>query len=322
LTRILTQADVNRVLTLDDCIIAVEGIFRAYGERRIGGSQSIGFHGENGTFHIKAALGDVLAVKINANFPGNPQQNGLPTIQGLIVVIDSARGTPLAILDSILITTLRTAAATAVAAKYLARRDAERVTIIGCGNQGRANLEALARVRTIRTAYAWDVSPEVAGHFAREMGERLSIRFVDGGSLDESVAASDIVVTCTPARTPLLDETHLHEGLFIAGVGADNHEKHELSPALLAGSRVVVDVLEQAATMGDLHHAIAAGVMNREEIHGELGDVLCGRVAARSSEEEIFVFDSTGTALQDLAAASMAVTRAVERGIGQEIVFA
>ena len=291
MTRFLTRDDVAAVLTIDDCITAVEEIFRAYGERRLAPPQSLGVHAPNGTYHIKAAVGEnVFVAKINANYPGNPQRHGLPMIQGLIVLYDLDRGTPLAVMESGLITTLRTAAATAVAVKYLAREDAKTLAIIGCGNQGRAHVEAIKRVRAIETVYAFD------HHAACEP-------FIAAASIEEAVANADIVVTCTPSRTPLLDARHLRPGMFVAGVGADNPDKHELSPALLKESRVFVDILEQAATMGDLHHAIAAGVMTREDVEGELADVICGRVAGRRSEDEVIVFDSTGTALQDLAAA-------------------
>ncbi len=289
--RVLTREDVAAVLTMDDTIAAVEEIFRAYGEGRVAAPQSLGVHVANGAFHIKTAAGEsFFAAKINANYPGNPQRHGLPMIQGLIVLYDLERGTPLAVMDSIVITTLRTAAATAVAVKYLAREDAKTLAIIGCGNQGRAHVEAIKRVRPIETVYAFD------HHDACEP-------FLRARSIDEAVANADIVVTCTPSRAPLLDARHLRPGMFVAGVGADNPDKHELSPALLKASRVYVDVLEQAATMGDLHHAIDAGVMTREDVVGELADVLSGRVPGRRSADEIIVFDSTGTALQDLAAA-------------------
>src|SRR3954451_4985047 len=141
MTRILTAADVAALLTIDDCIAAVETAFRHFGEGRIAPPQTLGVHAERGTFHVKAAVADVFAAKINANFPQNPRDHNLPTIQGVIIVMDIARGTPLGIFDSPLITTLRTAAATAVAAKYLARADSHTITIIGCVIQGAAHLE-------------------------------------------------------------------------------------------------------------------------------------------------------------------------------------
>jgi len=322
MTRILTRADLETLLTPEDCLASVEDAFRGYGEGRSAAPKSVGLHAAAGTFHIKAAMADVFAVKVNANFPGNPRLHSLPTIQGVIVVMDVERGVPLAILDSALITTLRTAAATALAAKHLAREDASTITIAGCGTQGRASLEAVRRVRPVRTAYAYDADRDAAGRFATELRARLEIDVQAVATLDDAIASSDIVVTCTTARAAILDARHLHPGLFIAAVGADNPEKQELTPALLRESTIVVDILEQAATMGDLHHALAAGALTRDDVRGELADVLCGRVAGRRSEEEVFVFDSTGTALQDVAVASLACARAAERGTGLEIAFA
>jgi ornithine cyclodeaminase/alanine dehydrogenase-like protein (mu-crystallin family) len=321
MTRILTAADVAALLTIDDCIAAVETAFRDFGEGRIAPPQTLGVHGERGTFHVKATAADVFAAKINANFPDNPRQHGLPTIQGLIVVMDVESGTPLGILDSTLITTMRTAAATAVAAKYLSRASSRTMTIIGCGIQGRAHAEALLRVRDIANVFAFDADADAASRFAAEMSQCLGIEVIAVASIDDAVAESEIVVTCTPARSPILSLKHRHAGLFIAGVGADNPEKSELAPALLAQCRVVPDILDQAATMGDLHHAIEAGAMTRDDIHGQLADIVCGRVAGRRDDDEVFIFDSTGTALQDVAAASIALTRAVERGVGVEVAF-
>jgi alanine dehydrogenase len=322
MTRLLTRDDVAAVLTPADCLLAVEEAFRSYGEGRAGTPKSVGLHAPRGTFHIKAAMADVLATKINANFPENPSCHQLPTIQGVIVVMDCERGTTVAILDSTLITSLRTAAATAVAAKYLARVDAKKLTVIGCGMQGRATVEALRGVRPIGEVVAYDTDAACADRFAREMTERhrLNVRAV--GSVDAAVRAADIVVTCTTARTAILDVQHLRPGLFIAAVGADNPEKQELTPTLLGKTRIVADILEQAATMGDLHHALEAGAVRREDAHGELADVICGRVRGRTSDDETFVFDSTGTALQDVAVASIAVQRAMQRGAGIEIAFA
>lgn len=315
MTRILTRGDLQTLLTPEDCLLSVEAAFRGYGEGRIAPPKSVGLHAAAGTFHIKAAIDGVLAAKINANFPDNPRQHALPTIQGVIVVMDTERGMPLAILDSAWITTVRTAAATASAAKYLARERASVITIVGCGAQGRASLEAIRRVRPIDTAYAYDADAAAAERFAQEMHAQAV------ATIGDAVAQSDIVVTCTPARAPILDAHHLHPGLFIAAVGADNPAKQELTPALLRGSTIVVDLLEQAAAMGDLHHALEAGVLTRADVRGELADVLRGRVPGRRNDDEVFVFDSTGTALQDVAVASLAWERAAERGVGIEVAF-
>jgi alanine dehydrogenase len=322
MTRLLTRADVAAVLTPDDCLQAVEEAFRRYGEGEVEPPRSVGFHATRGTFHIKAAMADVMATKINANFPENRSLHRLPTIQGVIVVMDCDRGSTLAILDSTLVTALRTAAATAVAAKYLARSDARTLAVIGCGTQGRATVEAMREVRAIDEVIAYDIDEECAAGFARELTARHGMNVRAVRSVDEAVRTAEIVVTCTTAREAILDARHLRPGLFIAAVGADNPEKQELTPALLGRTKVVPDILEQAATMGDLHHALKSGEVRREDVHGELADVICGRVPGRTGDDEIFVFDSTGTALQDVAVASIAVRRAIELGRGLEIAFA
>jgi len=318
---LLTRRDVAALLDLSDTIRVVEAVFRDHAEGRIPMPPGVlGAHLEDGGFHIKtAALAAprYFAAKINANFPGNPERFGLPTIQGLIALFDAERGTPLALMDSIEITLLRTAAASAVAARYLARADASTVTICGCGNQGKSHLRALMKVRPIRRAFAVDAHPETAQWFAEVLAAELSIEVQMMESLAEAVAQSDMCVTCTPCRQPILTAAMLRPGLFIAAVGADHPEKQELEPAVLAAAKVVVDLVEQAAVMGELHHAIAAGVMTAAAVHAELGQVVAGQRAGRTSDEEIFVFDSTGTALQDVAAATLVYERAGETGRGQ-----
>jgi ornithine cyclodeaminase/alanine dehydrogenase-like protein (mu-crystallin family) len=306
------------LLDLDTCITAVEEAFRLHGE---GGAETgvLGIHVPQGGFHIKAGVlrlrRPYFAAKTNANFPNNPAAHGLPTIQGVIVLADAELGTPLALLDSMEITTLRTGAATAVAAKYLARVDARTAAIIGCGNQGRVQLRALRRVRPLTTVRVYDRDSGRAEAFARELAPELGLRIEVATDPAAAARSSDIVVTCTSAQQAILDVGDVAPGTFVAAVGADNPEKQEIAPALLAASRVVVDVLEQAATMGDLHHAIVAGVMNRGDVT-ELGQIVAGRAPPRSSADEVIVFDSTGMALQDVAAAAAVYERAQAAGRG------
>jgi alanine dehydrogenase len=317
----LNHADVAALLTMPDCIAAVEQAFRRYalGELPIAPGV-LGAHLNQGGFHIKtAALGGspgYFAAKINSNFPRNPAAAGLPTIQGVIALFDSADGRPLALLDSVEITILRTAAASALAARHLARADASTVTICGCGSQGRSHLRAMMHVRPVKRAFALDVDPDRARRFAAELAPELGITITPTADLTAAVKASEMCVTCTPARTAFFPAALVRPGLFIAAVGADSPEKQELEPAVLQRSRVVVDIVEQAATMGELHHAIAAGLMSTADIHAELGQVLTGQRHGRVSAEETFVFDSTGTAIEDVAAAAVVYERAVAAGRG------
>jgi ornithine cyclodeaminase/alanine dehydrogenase-like protein (mu-crystallin family) len=222
-------------------------------------------------------------------------------------------------MDSAEITALRTGAATAVAARYLARADAAVATVCGCGTQGRFQLRALAAVRTLTRAYAVDRDPARAATFAREMSAALGLEVSAVTDLDTAVRASDIVVTCTPSREPILRGGAAAPGAFIAAVGADNEEKQELDPFLMASSVIVVDVLDQAVTIGDLHHALAAGAVTTANVRAELGQVVAGVRPGRSSDDEIIIFDSTGMALQDVAAAAAVYERAVRAGRGVEI---
>lgn len=317
---VLTRRDVVRLLDLPACIDAVEMAFERLGSGEAQAPAVAAVLGADGGFHIKAAalrLGRAyFAAKVNGNFPANPERRGLPTIQGAIVLCDADDGRVLAVLDSIEITVQRTGAATAVAARHLARAGESVVTVCGCGVQGRVQLRAFAAVRPLRRVYAWDVDADRAAAYAREVAEWCGVPVEVVTSPGAACRQSDAVLTCTAARRWFLGRDDVRPGTFIAAVGADNEHKQEIEPALLAASTVVVDVLEQAATLGDLHHALAAGVMTRDAVYAELGAVVAGRRAGRRTPEEVIVFDSTGMALQDVAAAALVYERAIAAGAG------
>ncbi len=325
-TLLLTRSDVARLLTLDDCIVAVEQAFRLHGERKAPPPGVLGVHAEGGGFHIKAGLlhldRSYFAAKLNANFFANAEKLGVPNIQGVVLLSDGANGSPLAVMDSIEITIQRTGAATAVAAKHLARPDSQTATICGCGNQGRVQLRALTRVLPIRQAFAWDAGRDRAQKFAAEMSSELGITVSATDDLANAVRQSDVCVTCTPAKKWYLSREHVAPGTFVAAVGADNEDKQELDSQLLVGNKLVVDVLEQCATIGDLHHALAANLLTRDAVHAELGEVVAGLKPGRTSADEITIFDSTGMALQDVAAAVVVYQRALASGAGKLITFA
>ena len=324
-TLVITRADVARAVTMRECIEAVESAFSRHAQGETIAPGVLGAHVEGGGFHVKSAgLLDepggrpVFAAKVNANFPANPDRSGLPTIQGVIALFDASDGRVLALLDSGEITSLRTAAATAVAARYLAPDDA-RVTICGCGEQARNQLRAIASVRALQQVMVLDVNVERARRFAAEMAGELDLDVTVIHDLADAADETTIWVTCTPARSWFLGRYHVAPGAFVAAVGADNPEKQEIEPELLAASGVVADVLEQCATIGDLHHAISGGVMSREQVRAELADVVSGRKAGRLRADEIIVFDSTGTALEDVAAAALVYQRALAMGTGLSV---
>jgi alanine dehydrogenase len=322
----LGRSDVAALLPMDDCIAAVEDAFRLHGEGKLAPPGVLGVPSVAGGFHLKAAIvprgRSYFAAKVNGNFSGNPRERGLPTIQGVVVLCDALDGRPLAVLDSIEITLLRTAAATAVAAKRLARPASRVAAICGCGVQGRAQLLALTRVLRLERALAFDADFARAEEFAKELAPALGLQITAVREVAEAMAASDVCVTCTPARTPFLRPEHVRPGTFIAAVGADSADKQELDARLVARSKLVVDVLGQCAAIGELHHALDAQLMTVERVHAELGQVIAGKRAGRESDDEVIVFDSTGTALQDAASAALVYERAVERGAGTLIALA
>ena len=324
-TILLTRSQVAELLTLDECIAAVEEAFRLYGSGNAAPPGVLGTHTDGGGFHIKTALLDLnqryYALKVNANFFNNSKRFNMPNIQGLIVLCAGVNGYPLAVMDSIEITIQRTGAATAVAAKYLARRDSNTVTICGCGNQGRVQLAAISRVLPIKKVLAFDSDTASADKYAADMSRTLSVDVSVVKTPAEGLRHSDICITCTPSQNWIVDYKDVRPGTFLAGVGADNEHKQELHPQLMKGNKVVVDVLEQCATIGDLHHAIAANIVSRAEVHAELGEVVAGRKPGRTSADEITIFDSTGTALQDVAAAAIVYERAMKSGAGTAMNF-
>ena len=311
---VLDADDVTRLLDMPSCIRAVEAAFRARGEGRATPSATLGFPLEGGSLHVKVASLDLsrayAVAKVNANFPRNPVERGLPTIQGALVLFDATNGTPLAVMDSAPITTLRTAATTAVAASSLAGPDASTVTFVGCGVQARAHLAALREVRDLRRVFAVDVRPDVAEEFCKFAMLDQRVECQVASSLRVATRASEIVVTCTPSNHPILHVDDVSAGTFVAAVGADNEHKQEIDPELLRGSAIVVDDLDQCGRIGDLHHALAAGIISANDVRASLDQVIAASRPGRTAADEIIVFDSTGLALEDVAAAGLVFERA------------
>ena len=301
-TLIITRRDIQRLMCPSDFMDAVELGFRAGAMGKANSPHPLHLRGDHGGFHAKGAsisLGrDYVAVKVNGNFPDNPAKHSLPTIQGAIILSDASNGRLLAIIDSIEVTLRRTAAASALAATLLAKPNSSTLLICGCGEQGRAHWDALREILPINHCILWDRELQSAQAFAEEFG---GIAVVD---LNVAARSADIIACCTSSRQPYLELEIVKPGSFIAAVGADHPDKSEISPALMAAATVVTDVTSQCAEMGDLHHSMVADCMSAADVHAELGQLLAGAKAGRSSPEEIIIFDSTGTGLQDVAASA------------------
>jgi alanine dehydrogenase len=325
-TLLLRRSDIEGLLSLRDCIDAVDEIFRLQGEGKVPPPGILGVRAPDGGMHVKAGLlpGDrkYLVAKLNANFPANNAHFGLPTIQGVIVAFDAENGVPLAILDSIDITIKRTAAASAVAAKYLAREESSIATICGCGQQGRAQLRAILLVLPLTRIYAFDVNERAAIDFRNELSPELKIDIEPIRDLASAIQNSDVCITCTTANESFVCKEDVKPGTFIAAVGADDEHKQEIDSALIVSAKVVADSLEQSCAIGDVHHAIAQGLMRKEDVYAELCEIVAGKKIGRVDRDEIIVFDSTGVAIEDAVAAAVVYKGALANGIGTEFDFA
>ena len=325
-TLLLRRSDIQGLLSPRDCMAAVENVFRLQGQGKIPAPGILRAKAIGGVLHVKAGLlpGDrnYLVAKLNANFPDNNAHFGLPTIQGVIVVFDAKNGVPLAILDSIDITLKRTAAASAVAAKYLARKDSSVATICGCGEQGRAQLRAVLLVLPLTKIYAFDVNEHAAGNFRNDLLRELQIDIELVRDLASAIQKSDVCITCTTANESFVSKEDVGPGTFIAAVGADDEHKQEIDSALIASAKVVADSLEQSCTIGDVRHAIAHGLMRKENVYAELCEIVGGHKVGRDADDEIIVFDSTGVAIEDAVAAAAVYEKALANGIGTDFDFA
>jgi alanine dehydrogenase len=321
---LLSRREIVSLLPIGDVVEALEAAFLAQARGAVLGPVSSRLpagEGCGGVFHAKGGGlerggASYAAFKVNGNFPENPRCHGLPTIQGLIVLADALRGTPLAVMDSIEISALRTAAATAIAVRCLAPPSARRATIAGCGVQGWAHARALRHVLPEVELLLHDLDNGRSAELAERVRAELGGAARSALELEAAARASDIVVTCTTARAPVLRSAWISPGAFVAAVGADSPGKQELDADLVARSRVVVDDLDACAAGGELHHALSAGLMTREDVAGRLADVIAGSATVRRAEHDVVVFDSTGIALEDVAAAAVAYERALERGVG------
>jgi alanine dehydrogenase len=323
-TLFLSRSEIERLLTPEVCRAAVEQAFRKLAEGAVPPPAILAMHAERGSFHVKAGLltaadRPYFAAKLNANFPENGRRHGLPTIQGAVILSDATNGMPLAIMDSISITALRTAAASAVAAKYLARKHWTTLGLCGCGGQALAQVHALLAIGKAEKILVYDLDADKARAFAASVGRMTGITATPSADIRQTAAQADILVTCTTARKYFVTQDMVRDGTFVAAVGADHEDKQEIEPKLLATAKVVTDVTAQAVLIGDLHHAVTAGVMSVDRVHAELGEVICGRKPGRQSDEEITIFDSTGTGLQDVAAAIAVYQRAVAEKAGRPV---
>jgi ornithine cyclodeaminase len=320
--RVLSGGDLTKMLTLSDVVPAIESAYLAASQQQ---AQLYPVVREplasGGVFGIKSGYWpdrESLGLKVAGYWPQN-RAKGLDNHQAMVILIDPATGVPRAIIDGNFITAIRTSAAGAIGLRYLARPDAQTALIVGSGVQAEAQARALdwwqpgIEIRVVEPLDADDQS--MAKAFCERLGDS-GIACQPSGSLENAVRRSDVIVTTTPARQPLIHRDWLTPGVHINAMGADTAGKQEHKIATLRDSLVIVDDWAQASHLGECQHAVAAGLFTDEQHPRSIGEVIAATAPGRSDSAQMTLFDATGLALQDLAAAELAALTAEERGAG------
>jgi ectoine utilization protein EutC len=325
---ILREPEIRTLLDPKACIAAMEQAFAAYstGQAQLPAVIHLDVPENDGEIHIKAGHlrgGHYYAVKMVSGFLNNPKR-GLPANDGMIVLFDAKTGAPAAfLLDNGFITDVRTGAAGAAAAKYLARKKVGIVSVIGTGGQAFYQVQMLALERSFNEVRVWGRDPLKAQARADELGKRRNfpaLNFSVTESVKDAVEGADVVITVTASREPLIQAAWLQPGVTVIAVGSDGPDKQELDVDVLArADKIVADGIAQCLRLGEIHHAVESGAITKEKIYAELGEITAGLKPGRTSEDEIIVCDLTGVGVQDVAAASLVLDRAKAEGKGEKL---
>lgn len=324
--RILTEEDVRLALPMREAIDAMKEAYRqlSAGSASVPLRSRIEIENHDGVSLFMPALlhttGD-LAVKIVNVFPQNVRHD-LPTIHAVVVVIDPDTGRPLALIEGGSLTAIRTGAASGAATDLLARSDARRLAIFGSGVQARTQLEAVCVVRDIEEACVYSIDIEGAQTFAEERGGVGPIppQIKVAEEPIDALAAADVICTATTSSIPVFSGYDLRAGTHINAIGAYTPEMQEVDEHTVEQACVVVDSREAVlAEAGDLIIPIEKGLIREDHIHAELGEIVNGDAPGRTSDDQITLFKSVGVAVQDAAAAGLALRRAEQLGLGQVV---
>ena len=311
--RILTEAELRCQIQLDLASIeCVEEAFNALATKSVvmPPIMRLDIMDNNGEIDVKTAYipgVDSLAIKISPGFFDNPKL-GLPSTNGLMVLFSTRTGLVEALLlDNGYLTEVRTAAAGAVAAKYLSRANSRHAAIIGAGSQAGLQLEGLMLVRDIESSTIWARDINKAEEKAEQLSSKLGIEVKACADFDSAIRDADIVVTTTPSGNPLLMPQHLSAGLHITAMGSDSEHKNEIDADIFTHDiQYFCDSLSQVRVLGELNHAIEKNLVKPDAAYPELGHVISGQADARRDSDEITICDLTGTGIQDTAIATLA----------------
>ncbi len=322
-TLVIEERLVKELLHMKDVIPAVEGAFRERGNGAVEMPPKMYIMYPKGDLRVMPAYLKGLkqtGLKAVTVFPENPKERNIPTVLATVVLIDTESGVPLAVMGGSWLTAMRTGAAGAVATKNLARKDAKNITFVGTGIQARTQLIAHREVMKIEKVYAVDANAKNAEEFvkfAQSLGFNAEV--ADGA---KACADSDVLVTTTPVHQPIVKNEWIKEGMHINAIGADAPGKEELEPEILKRAKIVIDDWEQASHSGEINIPLSKGLISRENIRAELGEIVAGKKPGREGDSEITVFDSTGLGIQDIVTASIVLEKAKAENKGVRLKLA
>jgi alanine dehydrogenase len=322
-TLILSRTDMMGLLTPAEYVACVEQAYRMHGERRFfmepkGHIVLDKYPGEWEAMPSYIEEPEAAACKWVSIREQNRDRFDLPTVFSILIYTHPETGFPLAICDGSYHTVMRTGAAAAVSAKWLAREDSKVLAIVGAGHMAEGTLETCNEVFDWDEVRVWSRSQATLDAFAEKYRDRYGFRLMPSLDLEKTVTGADVVVTVTPARGPIVMDEWIGEGTHVAAVGADKGGDQELDPRIVQRARIFVDDIRQCRTDGEINVPLAEGLITEDQIAGEIGEVVAGKKPGRTDDAQVTLFDSTGIALQDSATVPLEYERAVAAGVGVE----
>ena len=321
-TLLLTKDEVRRLISKTDVIGAVEEAYKAYSSGQVEQPPYLGIHLPSHRGEIDFKLGyykvdETISMKAHSGgFKNNPAEHGVPNSMGTILLFDARSCALICIMDGSLITGIRTGAAGAVSVKALARKNAQTIASIGTGNQARMQIRAINEIMKIEKIHAWDSTPETGWKYKADIERELGIPVIVASSKKEAVEQADILVTTTRGTGSLVEADWVKPGTHIVAIGTDQRGKQELDPELFRNAKIIVDSLSQCTEKGETWHPLNKNIIAKDDIHGEIGEILLGRKPGRERDDEITIFDSTGMAIQDNTTATKIYSNAIANNVG------
>lgn len=321
---LLTWKEIDELLNIDEVIQGVERAFHEKGMKKVQMPPKIylnfdAYWGDLRTMPAYLETLDIAGVKI-VNSHSKNKKIGLPSVMAIIEMVDTHTGRPLAIMDGTKITSFRTGAASAVATKYLARKDSRILGMIGAGTQAYTQAMAISRIMHIEEVKIFDIDPKASEKLAAYITEKgISPQTSVMETSKDVVERADVLVTTTPSRSPIVYINWLKKGAHINAIGADAPGKRELDPEILKKGKIIVDDLEQTMHSGEINHPISTGMLKKEDVYAELGEIIIGKKKGRENESEITIFDSTGLAILDVMVGQIIYKKALAKNMGTMI---